>query len=93
MFQVGLLTLAWPFVQNGLDGAIAITDEQDIVAAKDLAKMGVAAGPCGASGFAGLRSVLKSDETNSVKQSLGINSNSTLVILITEGSDANPVPD
>ena len=86
-------TLAWPYVKNGLDGAIAITDEQDIVAAKDLAKMGVAAGPCGASGFAGLRSVLGGDQTNSIKRTLGLNSDSTLVILITEGSDANPVPD
>ncbi len=83
-------SLAWPFVQNGLDGAIAITDEQDIVAAKDLAKMGVAAGPCGASGFAGLRSVLKNEEA---KHALGLNGESTLIILITEGSDANPVPD
>ncbi|MEY4312273.1 MAG: hypothetical protein RLZZ571_1043 [Actinomycetota bacterium] len=83
-------SLAWPFVKNGLDGAIAITDEQDIVAAKDLANMGVFAGPCGASGLAGLRSVLKNDEA---RQALGLNSDSTLVILITEGSDANPVPD
>lgn len=83
-------SLAWPFVKKGLDGAIAITDEQDIVAAKDLAKMGVSAGPCGASGLAGLRSVLKNDEA---RQALGLNSDSTLVILITEGSDANPVPD
>lgn len=82
--------LAWPYVQNGLDGAITITDEQDLIAAKDLAKMGVAAGPCGASGLAGLRSVLQNDDA---RQSLDLSPDSTLVILITEGSDANPLPD
>lgn len=86
-------SLAWPYVQNGLDAAIAITDEQDIIAAKDLAEMGVAAGPCGASGFAGLRSIFTGQNSDSNKALLGLDSNSVLVILITEGSDANPVPD
>ena len=78
-------TLAWPYVQNGLDGAIQVTDEQDIQAAKALAKLGVPAGPCGAAGYAALRNIDRSK--------LGLNSQSTVVILITEGSDANPVPD
>lgn len=78
-------TLAWPYVQNGLDGAITVTDEQDIQTARDLAKLGVAAGPCGAAGLAGLRNIDRAE--------LGLNSESTVVILVTEGSDANPVPD
>lgn len=86
-------SLAWPYVKDGLDGAIAITDEQDILAAKDLAKMQVKAGPCGASGLAGLRSILTDQNADSTREKLGLDSNSVLVVLITEGSDANPVPD
>lgn len=77
-------SLAWPFVDKGLDGAIAVTDEEDILAAKYLAKLGVAAGPCGAAGLAALRKHSKD---------LDLGPESTVVILITEGSDANPVPD
>ena len=86
-------TLAWPYVKNGLDGAISITDHQDIVAAKDLAKLGVLAGPCGASGLAALRNIFLGPDSRKNKELLGINQESTVVILITEGTDANPVPD
>jgi diaminopropionate ammonia-lyase len=78
-------TLAWPYVQNGLDGAVVISDTDDIKAAHDLADQGVAAGPCGAAGLAGMRNI---DITK-----LGLDENSVVVILITEGSDANPVPE
>jgi diaminopropionate ammonia-lyase len=77
-------TLAWPYVEKGLDGAIAITDDEDIRAAKDLAQLSVAAGPCGAAGLAALRKH---------RNELGLGPSSAVVILITEGSEANPVPD
>lgn len=86
-------TLAWPYVNAGLDGSISITDGEDIVATKDLAKFGVAAGPCGGSGFAGLRKLLTGPDGGRNRSELGITDQSTLVILITEGADANPVPD
>lgn len=84
--------LAWPFVQHGLDAAVAVTDEEDIRAAHDLAAIGVTAGPCGASGLAGLRVALHGDGNEERRAHLGIEPASTLVIIVTEGSAANPVP-
>ena len=86
-------SLAWPFVDNGLDGAVAVTDEQDIQAARDMAKLGLAAGPCGAAGLAGLRELLSGPDAQAHRDALGLTNDSTVVILVTEGSDANPVPD
>lgn len=86
-------SLAWPFVDNGLDGAVAVTDEQDIQAARDMAKLGLAAGPCGAAGLAALRELLSGPDAQAHRDALGLTKDSTVVILVTEGSDANPVPD
>lgn len=86
-------SLAWPFVKNGLDGAIAITDQEDIVAAKDMAAIGIEVGPCGAAGLAALRSALAQPQSLEVKKHLGLGPESNVVILITEGLEANPVPE
>lgn len=86
-------SLAWPYVDNGLDGAVAVTDEQDIQAARDMAKLGLAAGPCGAAGLAAMRELLTGPFAQARREALGLTKESTVVILVTEGSDANPVPD
>jgi diaminopropionate ammonia-lyase len=85
-----LSTLAWPYVEHGLDGAVEITDEQDIEAARDLSALGIEAGPCGASGLAGLRCVLAGPHCADPRQHLAIEPTSTVVMIITEGSAANP---
>lgn len=85
-----LSSLAWPYVQHGLDGAVEITDEQDIAAARDLSALGIAAGPCGASGLAGLRHVLTGPHGAQPREHLAIEPTSTVVMIITEGSAANP---
>lgn len=86
-------TLAWPYIQLGLDGAISISDEQDLQAARDMAKLGLAVGPCGAAGLASLRELLLGPNGQAHRNELGLTKDSKIVILITEGSDANPVPD
>lgn len=85
-------SLAWPLIQNGLDAAITISEEQDILAAHYLNDLGVKAGPCGASGVAGLRYALSGDESEKNRSHLGVSENSSLVFVVTEGADANPVP-
>lgn len=86
-------SLAWPYVNKGLDGAVAITDADDIHAAHDMAELGVEVGPCGAAGLAALRELFSGPDADQRRTQLGLTKDSTIVILVTEGSDANPVPD
>lgn len=83
-------SLAWPYMLHGLDGAVAVTDDDDARAAADLARLGVDAGPCGASGLAGLRAVLTGEGAAERRDHLGITSDSVVIMLVTEGAKANP---
>lgn len=85
-------SLAWPYIEGGLDAAIAISDAADIRAAHDLADIGVAAGPCGASGLAAARLALTGEGAEERRRHLGIDDDSVVLLVITEGSAANPVP-
>ena len=84
--------LAWPFIENGLDAAITVTEEADIVAAHDLAHLGIPAGPCGAAPLAALRSTLSGPEHLDRRKHLNLGPDSIIVILVTEGAASNPVP-
>jgi diaminopropionate ammonia-lyase len=82
---------AWPYLRSGLDAAVSVTDPQAIAAARDLAGCGIPAGPCGAATLAGARVALTGGRSSSRRSHLGISSTSTIVLLSTEGSSANPV--
>ena len=86
-------SLAWPYIERGLDAAVAVTDGDDLRAAHDLAALGVAAGPCGAAGLAALRLALLGDGHEGRRSHLHVDANSTVVFIVTEGWAANPVPD
>ncbi|MFC6884970.1 MULTISPECIES: pyridoxal-phosphate dependent enzyme [Actinomadura] len=75
-------SIAWPYLRNGLDAAVAITDADAVRAAHDLAALGVPAGPCGAASLAGVRAALQNG--------LSLPLSSTLILLSTEGTTANP---
>lgn len=77
-------SLAWPVLRNGLDASVAIPDAASTQAAADLAALGVSSGPCGAASLAGVRAVLTD------RGALGLDANSTVVLLNTEGAAANP---
>lgn len=85
-------SLAWPFIRDGLDAAAAVSEQDTIAAAHRLAELGVAAGPCGAASLAGARLALTGDGPLSRRADLGVGPESTVVLTVTEGSDANPVP-
>lgn len=85
--------LAWPLIRDGLDGAVVIEDDDGIRAAHDLADLGILAGPCGGSGLAAARAVLTGPGSDERRRHLGIDSSSTVLLVITEGPDANPLPD
>ncbi|GAO08110.1 probable diaminopropionate ammonia-lyase [Streptomyces lydicamycinicus] len=83
-------TLAWPYLRDGLDAAIAVTDAAGARAADDLAALGVPSGPCGAASLAGVRAALTGDGAPTRRASLSLGPASTLVLLSTEGTAANP---
>lgn len=83
-------SLAWPHLRDGLDAAIAVTDADSARAAGDLAALGVSSGPCGAASLAGVRTALSGDGAGERRTDLGLDPTSTVVLLSTEGSAANP---
>lgn len=85
-------TLAWPYIQHGLDAAVAVSDRADIQAAHDLAALGVAAGPCGAAGLAAARLALTGAGADQRRRHLRVGPASVVLLVVTEGSAANPVP-
>lgn len=70
-------SLAWPYIVAGLDGCVTVGDAEVVSAARTLAAHGVDAGPCGAAPLAALAAV-------------PVSADATVVLLVTEGSAANP---
>jgi diaminopropionate ammonia-lyase len=85
-------SLAWPIIRAGLDGAVTVTDEEAIDAAAALAALGVAAGPCGAAALAGVRRALLGPGADDRRHHVGVTPESVVVLTVTEGSSANPLP-
>ncbi len=84
--------LAWPYLRDGLDAAVAVADAVGATAARDLAAHGIPAGPCGGASLAGARAALTGEGAEARRASLAIRLDATVVLLSTEGSAANPVP-
>jgi len=87
-----LSMLAWPRVRDGLDGAATVSDASVIEAAQALTDMGVLAGPCGGSGSAAARMLLTGPGSAERRAHLGVDETSTVLVVITEGAEANPLP-
>ncbi|MFT2019469.1 pyridoxal-phosphate dependent enzyme [Streptomyces sp. 796.1] len=83
-------SLAWPVLRAGLDAAVAISEAQGARAVRDLGALGVSAGPCGAASLAGVRAALTGEGATDRRATLAIGPTSTLVLLSTEGTAANP---
>jgi diaminopropionate ammonia-lyase len=84
--------LAWPYLRDGLDAAVAITDADSATAARDLVGYGIPAGPCGGASLAGARAALTGEDAEARRAALAIGPDATVVLLSTEGAAANPVP-
>jgi diaminopropionate ammonia-lyase len=84
--------LAWPYIVRGLDAAVAVSDDDDLQAARDLAALGVSAGPCGAASLAAARLALTGAGSDRRRSHLGLEPESIVVLVSTEGVDANPLP-
>jgi len=84
--------LAWPYLRDGLDAAVAVANSEAAVAARDLAGYGIPAGPCGGAALAGVRAALAGAGTQARRAALALDADAMVVLLSTEGSAANPVP-
>jgi diaminopropionate ammonia-lyase len=84
--------LAWPYLRDGLDAAVAVANAEAAAGARDLAGQGIPAGPCGGAALAGVRAALTGEGAEARRASLALVSDATIVLLSTEGSAANPVP-
>ncbi|MEV0704697.1 diaminopropionate ammonia-lyase [Saccharopolyspora sp. NPDC050389] len=78
-------SLAWPYLRDGLDAVVAVSDEQAAGAARELAALGVSSGPCGAATLAAARAVL-AEAAPSRRAALGLSADSTIALLNTEGA-------
>jgi diaminopropionate ammonia-lyase len=80
-------SIAWPYLRDGLDAAIAVTDADAREAVAALSSAGVTAGPSGAAGFAGLRAALTGAGASSRRRDLGLDAGGppVVVCLSTEG--------
>lgn len=78
---------SWPYMVNGLDAAVIVSEQDAIEAVAQLKGLGVDAGPCGASSLAGV-SAVASVEARRAPASLG--ADSVVVLLSTESRAANP---
>jgi diaminopropionate ammonia-lyase len=85
-------SIAWPYLRGGLDAAVAVTDDDSARAAARLAELGVSSGPCGAAALAGLRAVLSGPASEERRTALGLDATSVVVLLSTEGTNADPHP-
>ena len=85
--------LAWPYLRDGLDAAVAVPDAACRAALAELAAAGVLAGPCGAAALAAVRATLSGEGCEAHRAALGIGPQTTIVLLCTEGATANPLPD
>jgi len=74
---------AWPFVRDGLDAAVTVSDDDALRAVTELASLGISSGPSGASSLAGARAALSADDRREV---LGIGPESVVVLLSTEAA-------
>ena len=76
--------LAWPLLRDGLDAAVAVSDELGRDAMRSFAALGVDAGSCGAACLAGARAALLGPDASARREHLGVDGTSVLVLLVTE---------
>lgn len=77
--------LAWPYLREGLDAAIAVPDEATQAAIDMLNSLDVGSGPSGAATVAGLLSALTGPGSDVRRAELGLGPESTVIALSTEG--------
>jgi diaminopropionate ammonia-lyase len=79
--------ISWPFLRNGVDASLTVSEIECHEAVHQLSAQGVETGPCGAASFAGMQKLLAKRPNYP-----GIDHNSVIVMLATEGSRMYQIP-
>ncbi|KAI0438112.1 tryptophan synthase beta subunit-like PLP-dependent enzyme [Xylaria telfairii] len=74
-------SIAWPILRDGVDASLSVSDHEAHQASVYLRERGVSSAPCGAATLAALRRLSEPERT-----ALGLNSNSSVLLLSTEGA-------
>ncbi|MBC8162731.1 MAG: diaminopropionate ammonia-lyase [Roseiflexaceae bacterium] len=82
--------IAWPIISSGIDAVVAIDDQRACQSVRDLAAMGITAGETGAAGFGGLAEALFGPNAAALREHLGINHTTRVLLISTEG-ETDPV--
>lgn len=78
---------AWPFMRDGLDAAVSVSDADALRAVDDLQSAGISSGPSGAASLAGARAALLGPDARQRREELGSSRQSVVVLLSTEGDN------
>lgn len=81
--------VAWPVIRDSMDLFLGITDNYAVEAMREYYKEKITSGESGSSGLAGLLALLKDDRLQEAKEKAGINKNSRVLLINTEG-DTDP---
>jgi diaminopropionate ammonia-lyase len=78
--------LAFPVLRDGLDYCVAIEDSFAEGAMRTLAANGIVSGETGAAALGGLEAILARDDADSIREAIGLDRRSTVLVLSTEGA-------
>jgi len=78
--------VAWPLLEAGVDCYVSMDDSWAAQAMRDLAEAGVVSGETGAASLGGLEALLSSPDAAGHREALGLHSESTVLLLCTEGA-------
>jgi diaminopropionate ammonia-lyase len=73
---------AWPVLRDRVAAAVAVTDDDALRGARELAQAGIPAGPCGGAALAGLTAALGAP---AARAALGVDEESHVLVLSTDG--------
>ena len=80
-----LSSIAWPYIDRGIDAFVTIGDERCFEALRYLAASGVTSGESGAAGVAALMELCSSKDGEGVREALGLDRSSVILAISTEG--------
>jgi diaminopropionate ammonia-lyase len=76
---------AWPSLQRGIAGSVAVDDAEATAAMDELAAYGLTIGECGAAALAGVRALLLEDACRDLRVHLGVDARTRVLLIGTEG--------
>jgi diaminopropionate ammonia-lyase len=78
-------SVAWPWLEQGLDAVVTLGDERAGEAMRRLAGRGLASGESGAAGLAGLLEIGHGPRSTEARERLGLDGESRVLLFSTEG--------